>query len=270
GSVPRAAPPPGAARGLEGGRMMDPLPFDHRRDAVLGRALREALDPGDAQAFVARVVAVAGQVRVASWDAVLARWARAGVAAALGPLRVRGGARAGPRARPNDGRAERRAAPGPGATRLGTRDPAAPPDPHDRRVGDRAPALRLDAGADGLRRRPPAHPGAAGQVPRPCHPVPASKGAGEGRHGVGRSEEMMAARRAVFGGIVSALVATGGTLAAQQKAPPAPVQSAQLQVSLAEAVRRALDVQPAVVGARGDQRNAGASQRAAAGAFLPT
>jgi len=81
---------------------------------------------------------------------------------------------------------------------------------------------------------------------------------------------MMAARRAVFGGIVSALVVTGGTLAAQQKAPPAPVQSAQLQVSLAEAVRRALDVQPAVVGARGDQRNAGASQRAAAGAFLPT
>ena len=63
--------------------MMDPLPFDHRRDGVLGRALREALDPGDAQAFVARVVALAGQVRVASWDAVLARWARAGVAAAL-------------------------------------------------------------------------------------------------------------------------------------------------------------------------------------------
>ena len=63
--------------------MKDPLPFDHRPDLALGRALREALDPGDAQVFTARVVALAGQVRVASWDAVLARWARAGVAAAL-------------------------------------------------------------------------------------------------------------------------------------------------------------------------------------------
>jgi outer membrane protein TolC len=58
--------------------------------------------------------------------------------------------------------------------------------------------------------------------------------------------------------------ALAGGLAAQQAAPPAP-----LQVSLAEAVRRALDVQPAVVQARGDQRNAGANQRAAVGAFLP-
>src|SRR5207253_9389307 len=32
----------------------------------------------------------------------------------------------------------------------------------------------------------------------------------------------------------------------------------------------ALDVQPAMVQARGDQRNAGAGQRAAFGAFLPT
>ena len=63
--------------------MKDPLPFDHRPDLVLGRALREALDPGDAQAFTARVVALAGQVRLPSWDAVLARWARTGVAAAL-------------------------------------------------------------------------------------------------------------------------------------------------------------------------------------------
>jgi len=62
---------------------MDPLPFDHRPDPVLGRALREALDAGDAQVFTARVVALAGQVRVPSWDAVLARWARAGVAAAV-------------------------------------------------------------------------------------------------------------------------------------------------------------------------------------------
>ena len=63
--------------------MKDPLPFNHRPDLVLGRALREALDPGDARAFTERVLARAEHVRVASWDAVLARWARAGVAAAL-------------------------------------------------------------------------------------------------------------------------------------------------------------------------------------------
>ena len=63
--------------------MKDPLPFDHRPDLVLGRALREALDPGDAQLFTARVLARAAHARAASWDAVLARWARAGVAAAL-------------------------------------------------------------------------------------------------------------------------------------------------------------------------------------------
>ncbi len=63
--------------------MKDPLPFDHRPDLVLGRALREALDPGDAQLFTARVLARAEHARAASWDAVLARWARAGVAAAL-------------------------------------------------------------------------------------------------------------------------------------------------------------------------------------------
>ena len=63
--------------------MKDPLPFDHRPDLVLGKALRDALDPGDAQVFVAGVLARAQHVHVASWDAVLARWARAGVAAAL-------------------------------------------------------------------------------------------------------------------------------------------------------------------------------------------
>jgi len=63
--------------------MKDPLSFDHRPDLALGKALREALDPGDAQAFTARVVALAEQVRLPSWDAVLARWARTGVAAAL-------------------------------------------------------------------------------------------------------------------------------------------------------------------------------------------
>jgi len=60
--------------------MKDPLPFDHRPDMVLGDALRQALDPGEEghAAFIARVLARAEQVRVMSWDAVLA-----GVAAAL-------------------------------------------------------------------------------------------------------------------------------------------------------------------------------------------
>src|SRR5688572_12089059 len=62
----------------------EPLPFDHRPDPVLGAALRRALDPGDHAAFVARVVACADDAGAAagSWDAVLARWARVGVAAA--------------------------------------------------------------------------------------------------------------------------------------------------------------------------------------------
>ena len=77
---------------------------------------------------------------------------------------------------------------------------------------------------------------------------------------------MKGARRGLFGGIVSALVSTG--VAAQQK--PAPAQPASLQVSLAEAVRRALDVQPDIVRARRDVRTAGAGQRSAVGAFLPT
>ncbi|HMH82178.1 MAG TPA: hypothetical protein VK531_04860 [Gemmatimonadales bacterium] len=64
--------------------MKDLQPFDHRPDPVLGDALRRALDPGvDGAAFVARVLARAAQERVASWDAVLARWARPGVAAAV-------------------------------------------------------------------------------------------------------------------------------------------------------------------------------------------
>lgn len=57
------------------------------------------------------------------------------------------------------------------------------------------------------------------------------------------------------------------TLGAQQTSV---VPQAPLQVTLPEAVRRALEVQPAIVQARGDQRNAGASQLAATGAFLPT
>jgi outer membrane protein len=70
---------------------------------------------------------------------------------------------------------------------------------------------------------------------------------------------MIGARVGVLVGIVSALFATG--MAAQQT---------PLEISLAEAVRRALDVQPIMVQARGDVRNAGATGRSAWGAFLPT
>ena len=47
-------------------------------------------------------------------------------------------------------------------------------------------------------------------------------------------------------------------------------QEATIEVGLDEAVRRALQVQPAIVQARGDQRSAGADKRAAFGSFLPT
>ena len=79
---------------------------------------------------------------------------------------------------------------------------------------------------------------------------------------------MRTGRRGVLAGVVSALVSTG--VAAQQQPARAPAQPAQLQVSLAEAVRRALDVQPAMVQARGEARNAGANKLSAWGAFLPT
>src|SRR5436190_254564 len=69
----------------------------------------------------------------------------------------------------------------------------------------------------------------------------------------------------IVAAVVSAIVAT--ELAAQQ-APVVP--QAPLQVTLQEAVRRALDVQPAMEQARGNQRNAGASGRSAWGAFLPS
>ena len=50
----------------------------------------------------------------------------------------------------------------------------------------------------------------------------------------------------------------------------APAAAQQTEVTLLDAVRRALDIQPAMVQARGDQRLAGASSRSAFGAFLPT
>ncbi|PYO83648.1 MAG: hypothetical protein DMD65_05050 [Gemmatimonadetes bacterium] len=62
------------------------------------------------------------------------------------------------------------------------------------------------------------------------------------------------------------LVAAGGLATAS----PEPLAAQQLEVTLPEAVRRALDVQPAVVQARGAVTNAGWQKRAAYGAFLPT
>jgi len=61
----------------------DNTPFDHRPDPVLGSALRQALAPGDESAFVAALMGSAERAGAASWDAVLARWARVGVAAAV-------------------------------------------------------------------------------------------------------------------------------------------------------------------------------------------
>jgi hypothetical protein len=61
----------------------DSSPFDARPDPVIGAALRHALAPADHDRFVARVLARAEQMRTATWDAVLARWARLGVAAAM-------------------------------------------------------------------------------------------------------------------------------------------------------------------------------------------
>ncbi len=86
--------------------MKEPLPFDHRPDVAIGDALRRALDPDDdGLAFVARVRARAERLRVGSWDAVLARWARAGVVAAalvaLAAGYLVGRAGAAPSARPS-------------------------------------------------------------------------------------------------------------------------------------------------------------------------
>lgn len=58
-----------------------------------------------------------------------------------------------------------------------------------------------------------------------------------------------------------------GILAAMLAAPAA---AQQVEVTLPEAIQRALQVQPAMVQARGDQRSAGATKRSAIGAYLPS
>src|SRR6266536_2841795 len=49
-----------------------------------------------------------------------------------------------------------------------------------------------------------------------------------------------------------------------------PAAAQQIEVTLNEAIQRALQVQPAMVQARGDQRNAGAGRRVAFGSFVPS
>lgn len=67
--------------------------------------------------------------------------------------------------------------------------------------------------------------------------------------------------------IVGALIVTSASAGWSQQAPP---PQAQLEVTLTEAIQRALQVQPAMVQARGDQRTAGASKLRSYGAFIPS
>lgn len=64
-------------------------PFDHRPDAELGEALREALTQRDEALFVRRVLAARdamfGEVDLPWWS-VLTAWARPGLVAAAGLL----------------------------------------------------------------------------------------------------------------------------------------------------------------------------------------
>src|SRR6266571_3818895 len=176
---------------------------------------------------------------------------------AVGPPR-RGGRGPEPRSRSDARVAGAGAAAHAGRARFARGDPAAALDPDERGVGRGAAPLRLHPGRDGLRRRAAAHPGPGGEVPRPRHPVSASSRTGTARR---REEAMTAGWRWMI-----VLVAAGGLATAR----PEPLAAQQLEVTLPEAVRRALDVQPAVVQARGAVTNAGWQKRAAYGAFLPT
>jgi outer membrane protein TolC len=70
-----------------------------------------------------------------------------------------------------------------------------------------------------------------------------------------------------FVGLAILAVTAAASLAGQQTTAPA---AAPVEVTLSEAIDRALQVQPAMVQARGDQRNAGSGMWAAYGEFLPT
>lgn len=56
------------------------MPFDHRPDAVLGTALRQALSAEDHSTFVARVMGAVAAPHPHHWE-ILASWARRGAAA---------------------------------------------------------------------------------------------------------------------------------------------------------------------------------------------
>ena len=63
-------------------------PFDHKPDAVLGEALRVALEPDDHAGFVRRVLAAAEPLLrrdavPTDWWEILGGWARPGLTAAL-------------------------------------------------------------------------------------------------------------------------------------------------------------------------------------------
>jgi hypothetical protein len=63
--------------------MTEPTSFESARDPDLGARLRDALDGPDPELFLARIRhAVSAAGRETPWD-VLARWAPAGVAAAM-------------------------------------------------------------------------------------------------------------------------------------------------------------------------------------------
>ena len=72
--------------------------------------------------------------------------------------------------------------------------------------------------------------------------------------------------RLVYAGIL----VLASAAAAQAQQPGAPVPQAQFEVTLNEAIQRSLQVQPAMVVARGDQRTAGASKLRSYGAFIPS
>lgn len=71
-------------------------------------------------------------------------------------------------------------------------------------------------------------------------------------------------------GLSLILMVAGAGVAPLRAQQPDTAATATLQVNLDEAIRRALEVQPAMVQARGDSRNAGASMMASNGAFLPS
>lgn len=66
-------------------------PFDHRPDARLGAALRDALaPPGDHAVFVARVLAGAARQPAHPVEHLLARWAARGIVAAAAAAFIAG------------------------------------------------------------------------------------------------------------------------------------------------------------------------------------